>query len=102
MQHQNLVIDTKEEVIVREETVEPKQKSQPPLEIQEEKTLPQNIDTISNMADTNTRCEGNKIEAALPTSDKDYNEEKEFQKASKVCHRIKYQNLYLVFNFLIF
>lgn len=67
-----------------ENTAEPNLKSQSPTTAQEEKPL-QNINTISNMADTNTKCEGNTIEGALNNSDKDYNEEKEFQRASKVC-----------------
>lgn len=45
---------------------------------------PPAIDSIANMADSNTKCDGGKIETPLNSSDKDYNEEKEFQRASKV------------------
>lgn len=45
---------------------------------------PQATDSIANMAETNVKNEGDKIETPLNSSDKDYNEEKEFQRASKV------------------
>lgn len=40
--------------------------------------------TETNMGDTELHNESGKIETALNSSNKDYNEEKEFQKASKV------------------
>lgn len=45
---------------------------------------PPATETIAIMTDTELHNEGGKIETALNSTNKDYNEEKEFQKASKV------------------
>lgn len=82
LKHHDLVIDTHEGIVHEEIATEIKPKPQLPIAIQEEKSKLQNINTITNMAETNIKCEGSKV--VLDTSDKDYNEEKEFQRASKV------------------
>ncbi|XP_055301949.1 uncharacterized protein LOC129568295 isoform X2 [Sitodiplosis mosellana] len=89
LKHRDLVIDTKGLILHDEITAEPNSKPQSPIAIQAEKAQLQKINTISNMAETNIniKCEGNKIEGALNTSDKDYNEEREFQRASKEINR---------------
>lgn len=51
---------------------------------QEENPPVQTINSIENMADVNNKSGGSQIETALNSNDKDYNEEKEFQRASKV------------------
>lgn len=52
--------------------------------------LPKNTETITSMDETNVNKDVSKIEMALNSNNKDYNEEKEFQKASKVWHKIAY------------
>lgn len=84
LKHHDLVIDAKKVIVHEEIVAEPNSKPQSPIATQEEKPIPQNVNAISTMADTNIKCEGNKIEGALNNSDKDYNEDKEFQRASKV------------------
>lgn len=60
------------------------------LACHEEKSLPQNPSPIANtspiatMTDTIAKNECSKIESSLNSSDKDYNEERELQRASKV------------------
>lgn len=84
LKNHDLVIDTHEVIVHKEIATEIKPKPQSSIAIQEEESKLQNINAITNMADTNIKCEGNKFEVVLDTSDKDYNEEKEFQRASKV------------------
>lgn len=74
---------------------EPNLKSQS-IAIQEE--IPSELQ--QNMADTNIKCEGNKIGVTLDTPDKDYNEEKEFQRASKVYHLLNDSIIYALFSFI--
>lgn len=63
------------------------QLSQTSQKCQEEKPPPQKIVPIATMTDTNAKSECCKIESSLNTSDKDYNEEKELQRASKVHYQ---------------
>lgn len=102
LKHPNLEIDTQELIVHEEVVVEPSRNPPSPIAIQAEKPQLQNINTISNMADANINinCEGNKIDGALSTSDKDYNEEKEFQKASKVNITLMVENSSGLFLFL--
>lgn len=84
IKREKTMIDTKEEVFHTKHTDEPNTSSairreEPPLTIK----------TITDMADTNVKCEGSRIDLALNTTDKEYNEEKEFQRASKVNIQIK-------------
>lgn len=83
LKSQDLLIDTKELIVHEEIADEPNLKPQS-IAIQAE--IPSEFK--HNMDDANIKCEGNKIDIddALDTSDKDYNEEKEFQRASKVHH----------------
>lgn len=84
LKHHDLVIDTEEVIVHKKKIAEINSKPQSSIAIQEEKSKLHNINTITNMADTNIKCEGNKFEVLSDTSNKDYNEEKEFQRASKV------------------
>lgn len=54
------------------------------LACHEEKSPPQNPSPIATMTDTIAKNECSKIESSLNSSDKDYNEERELQRASKV------------------
>lgn len=65
-----------------------------------EKPPPQSISfPIAAMTDTNAKNECSKIESSLNSSDKDYNEEKELQRASKVRDSIQQRKLlYANFN----
>lgn len=54
------------------------------IAIQEESPPVQTINSMENMANVNDKSGGSQIEVALNSNDKDYNEEKEFQRASKV------------------
>lgn len=83
------VIITKETSNHTDIVSEPKSNIQPSpiVVVDEEKPLLslENINSVANMTDTNVKGEGSKIETVLSNNgDKDYNEEKEFQRASKV------------------
>lgn len=89
------VIDSKQETSkqhTKEETLN-KEEHPPPL------SSPPATDSITEMAETNVKSEAAKIETTLNSSDKDYNEEKEFQRASKVIHLKHDHNFYY---FLLF
>lgn len=93
--HQEPVIDTQEVIINQDVAVEPIGKDQPTLVVEDNRDISaetQPIDTVTNMADANVKCEGSKIESSLNTTDKDYNEEKEFQRASKVNAIVAFTN----------
>lgn len=81
-----------EEVIVKEPLVDhkldvPQQKSnystELPVSPDESPLSSAKVDSIGTMADTDHK-NGSKIETTSNSSDKDYNEDKEFQRASKV------------------
>lgn len=56
-----------------------------PGSLDEHPLTPAKVDSIETMADTDHKnANGSKIETTLNSSDKDYNEDKEFQRASKV------------------
>lgn len=79
------VTHSKEEHVHNENPPEDKTNSQEsPLVVQEEKPPSQSINSATDMTDTNARIDDTKIEHAQNNSDKDFNEEKEFQRASKV------------------
>lgn len=82
------VIQTKQASNYAGCTSEPKSNiiQTPPIAVDEEKPhlSPENINSATNMADTDVKGEGSKIETVLSNGDKDYNEDKEFQRASKV------------------
>ena len=103
LKNQDLLIDTKELIVHEEIADKPNLKPQS-IAIQAE--IPSESELQQNMADANIKCEGNKIDVALDTSDKDYNEEKEFQRASKVHHLpnnpIIYALILFVFIFVYF
>lgn len=80
-----LVIDKKVANNHNKPTTEQHSHSQTVQADHEEKPPPQSISfSIAAMTDTNTKNECSKIESSLNSSDKDYNEEKELQRASKV------------------
>lgn len=53
------------------------------------------------MADTDVKGEGSKIETVLSNGDKDYNEDKEFQRASKVVSNWIVHNIQFIFEIVL-